>query len=89
MSVLTVTLILAMLLWSVGFVVVGLVRAEEVRWRRPAGQAGPPVSRTRKLGAMGLLAIGGDPRRDGDRGGGAHGGARDALHPPGIPARRP
>ena len=48
-----------MLLWSVGFVVVGLVRAEEVLWRRPAGQAGPPVSRTRKLGAMGLLAIGG------------------------------
>jgi len=59
MSVLTVTLILAMLLWSVGFVVVGLVLAEEVLWRRPSGQAGPPVSRTRKIGAMGLLAIGG------------------------------
>ena len=59
MSSLTIVLILAMLLWSVGFVVVGLVRAEEVLWRRPARQAGPPVSRTRKLGAMGLLAIGG------------------------------
>jgi hypothetical protein len=60
MSILTVILILAMLLWSVGFVVVGLVLAEEVLWRRPAGQAGPPVSRTRKIGAMGLLAIGGN-----------------------------
>jgi len=48
-----------MLLWSVGFVVVGLVRAAEVLWRRPAGQAGRPVSRTRKVGAMGLLAMGG------------------------------
>jgi len=59
MSLLTVILILAMLLWSVGFVVVGIVLAEEVLWRRPAGQAAPPVSRTRKIGAMGLLAIGG------------------------------
>jgi hypothetical protein len=59
MSVLTVILILAMLLWSVGFVVVGIVLAEEVLWRRTAGKAAPPVSRTRKIGAMGLLAIGG------------------------------
>jgi hypothetical protein len=59
MSVLTVILILAMLLWSVGFVVVGLVLAEEVLWRRTAGKAAPPVSRTRKVGAMGLLAMGG------------------------------
>jgi hypothetical protein len=59
MSILTVVLILAMLLWSVGFVVVGIVLAEEVLWRRPAGKAAPPVSQTRKVGAMGLLAIGG------------------------------
>jgi hypothetical protein len=59
MSILTVILILAMLLWSVGFVVVGIVLAEEVLWRRTAGKAAPPVSRTRKIGAMGLLAIGG------------------------------
>ena len=59
MSILTVTLILAMLLWSVGFVVVGIILAEEVLWRRTAGKAAPPVSRTRKVGAMGLLAMGG------------------------------
>jgi hypothetical protein len=59
MSILTVLLILAMLLWSVGFVVVGIVLAEEVLWRRPAGLAAPSVSRTRKIGAVGLLAIGG------------------------------
>jgi hypothetical protein len=59
MSILTVVLILAMLLWSVGFVVVGLVLAEEVLWHRAAGRAAPPVSRTRKVGAMGLLVIGG------------------------------
>jgi hypothetical protein len=59
MSLLTVVLILAMLLWSVGFVVIGLVLAEEVLWRRPGGKGAPPVSRTRQIGAMGLLAIGG------------------------------
>jgi hypothetical protein len=59
MSLLTVILVLAMLLWAVGFVTVGLVLAEEVLWRRPAGIGSPPVSRTRKVGAMGLLAIGG------------------------------
>ena len=59
MSILTVILILAMLLWSVGFVVVGIVLAEEVLWRRPTGTAAPPVSWTRKVGAVGLLAIGG------------------------------
>jgi hypothetical protein len=59
MSILTVILILAMLLWSVGFVVVGLVLAEEILWRRPAGTASPPISRTRKVGAIGLLVIGG------------------------------
>jgi hypothetical protein len=59
MSTLMIVLILAMLLWSVGFVVVGIVLAEEVLWRRPAGKAAPPVSWTRKVGAMGLLAIGG------------------------------
>jgi len=58
MSLLTVILVLAMLLWSVGFVVVGLVLAEEVLWRRP-GTATPPVSRMRRIGALGLLAIGG------------------------------
>ena len=31
----------------------------------------------------------GDPRRDDDRAGGAHGGARGSLRPPGIPAQRP
>ena len=35
MSILTVVLILAMILWSLGFVVVGLVLAEEALWRRP------------------------------------------------------
>jgi len=57
MSILTVVLILAMLLWSVGFMVVGIVLAEEVLWRRPAGKAAPPVLRTRKIGAMGGILI--------------------------------
>ena len=59
MSILTVVLVVAMLLWAVGFVVSGLVLAEEVLWRRPAGKGSPPISRTRKVGAMLLLAIGG------------------------------
>lgn len=58
MSLLTVILILVMLLSSGGFVVVGLVLAEEVLWRRP-GTVTLPVSRMRGIGALGLLAIGG------------------------------
>jgi hypothetical protein len=59
MSLLTVVLVLAMLLWALGFVVSGLVLAEDVLWRRPGGQILPPISRTRKFGAMFLLVIGG------------------------------
>jgi len=59
MSLLTVILVLAMLLWALGFVVSGLVLAEEVLWRRPAKEGSPPVSRTRKFGAMFLLVLGG------------------------------
>jgi hypothetical protein len=59
MSLLTVILVLAMLLWAVGFVTVGLVLAEEVLWRRPAGVGSPPVSRTRKVAAVLLFVIGG------------------------------
>lgn len=59
MSLLTVVLVLAMLLWALGFVVTGLVLAEEVLWRRPGGGGSPPISRTRKVGAMGLIVIGG------------------------------
>ncbi len=58
MSLLTVILVLAMLLWALGFVVSGLVLAEEVLWRRPAGEGSPPVSRLRKVGATLLLVIG-------------------------------
>jgi hypothetical protein len=59
MSLLTVILVLAMLLWAMGFVVSGLVLAEEVLWRRPAGEGAPPISRMRKAGAMLLIVIGG------------------------------
>lgn len=59
MSLLTVILVVAMLLWAVGFVTVGLVLAEEVLWRRPGGEGSPPTSRTRKVGAIGLIVIGG------------------------------
>ena len=59
MGLLTVVLVLAMLLWAIGFVVVGLVLAEEVLWRRPAGKGSPPISQTRKVGAVVLLVIGG------------------------------
>jgi len=59
MSLLTVILVLAMLLWALGFVVSGLVLAEEVLWRRPGGKGSPPISRTRKLGAILLLVVGG------------------------------
>jgi hypothetical protein len=59
MSLLTVILVVAMLLWAVGFVTVGLVLAEEVLWRRPAGVGSPPVSRTRKVAAVLLFLIGG------------------------------
>lgn len=58
MGLLTVVLVLAMLLWAMGFVVSGLVLAEEVLWRRPGGAGSPRVSRTRKLGAILLLLIG-------------------------------
>lgn len=59
MSLLTVILVLAMLLWAVGFVTAGLVLAEEVLWSRPRGEGSPPISRVRKAGAMLLLVIGG------------------------------
>jgi len=59
MSLLTVVLVLAMLLWALGFVVSGLVLAEEVLWGRPRGKGSPPISRTRKVGAMLLIVIGG------------------------------
>ncbi|MBP1774530.1 MAG: hypothetical protein H6Q86_536 [candidate division NC10 bacterium] len=59
MGLLTVVLILAMLLWAMGFVVSGFVLAEEALWRRPGGVGSPPVSRTRKVGALLLLVIGG------------------------------
>ena len=58
MSLLTVVLVMAMLLWAMGFVVSGLVLAEEVLWRRPIG-ARAPTSRMRKAGALLLLVIGG------------------------------
>jgi hypothetical protein len=59
MSFLTVILVLAMLLWALGFVVSGLVLAEEVLWHRPVGKGASPASRTREVGAMLLLVIGG------------------------------
>ena len=59
MGLLTVVLVLAMLLWAMGFVVSGFVLAEEALWRRPGGAGSPPVSRTRKVGAILLLVIGG------------------------------
>ncbi len=59
MSLLAVILALAMLLWALGFVVSGLVLAEEVLWRRPAGEGSRSISRLRKFGAMLLLLIGG------------------------------
>jgi len=59
MSLLTVILVVAMLLWAMGFVVSGFVMAEEVLWRRPGGSGSPPVSRTRKVAAMLLLVLGG------------------------------
>ena len=58
MGLLTVVLVLAMLLWALGFVVSGLVLAEEVLWRRPAEKGPRPISRTRKVGGMLLLVIG-------------------------------
>jgi hypothetical protein len=59
MSILTVILVLGMLLWAVGFVVSGFVLAEEVLWHRPIGRGASPASRTREVGAMLLLVIGG------------------------------
>ena len=59
MSLLTVVLVLAMLLWAMGFVVTGFVLAEEALWRRPGGAGSPSVSRTRRVGAILLLIIGG------------------------------
>ncbi len=59
MSTLTVVLVVAMVLWAVGFVVIGLVLAEEVLWRRPAGKGSPAISETRKVAAIVLLLIGG------------------------------
>jgi hypothetical protein len=57
-AVLTVVLTLVMLLSAVGFVVGGLVLAEEVL-RPPTSREGTPaISRTRKVGAMFLLALG-------------------------------
>jgi hypothetical protein len=59
MSLLTVVLVLAMLLWALGFVVSGFVLAEEVLWRHPVEKGAPPISRTRRVGGMLLLVIGG------------------------------
>lgn len=59
MGLLTVVLVLAMLLWAMGFVVTGFVLAEEVLWRRPGRAVSPAGSRTRKVGAILLLVIGG------------------------------
>jgi uncharacterized membrane protein YidH (DUF202 family) len=57
-SLLTIVLTLVMLLSAVGFVVGGLVLAEEVL-RPPASRGGTPaISRTRKVGGLFLLAIG-------------------------------
>ena len=58
MSLLTVILVLAMLLWALGFVVSGLVLAEEVLWRRPVREGPRPIPRLRKVGATLLLLIG-------------------------------
>jgi hypothetical protein len=58
-SILTVVLVLAMLLWALGFVVSGLVLAEEALWRRAGGRAAAPISRTRKVGSIVLLVLGG------------------------------
>lgn len=57
MGTLTVVLTLVMLLSAVGFVVGGLVLAEGVL-RPPAREGAPAVSRTRKVGALFLLALG-------------------------------
>ncbi len=59
MGLLTVVLVLAMLLWAMGFVVTGFVLAEEVLWRRPGRAGSPSASRTRKVGAILLLVLGG------------------------------
>ncbi len=59
MSLLTIILTLAMLLWAVGFVVIGLVLAEGVLWQRPSGASTLSVSRVRKAGALILVALGG------------------------------
>jgi hypothetical protein len=57
-SLLTIVLTLVMLLSAVGFVVGGLVLAEEVL-RPPAPRGGTlAISRTRKVGGLFLLAIG-------------------------------
>jgi len=57
-GVLTIVLTLVMLLSAVGFVVGGLVLAEEVL-RPPVSREGTPaISRTRKVGAMFLLVLG-------------------------------
>jgi hypothetical protein len=58
MGFVTVGLILGMLLWALAFVLSGLVLAERVLWRSPAGAAIPWVSRMRKAGAVLLVAFG-------------------------------
>ena len=59
MSLLTVVLVLAMLLWAVGFVVIGLLLAERSLLPRSGDAAPAPVSSTRKFGAIILMGIAG------------------------------
>jgi hypothetical protein len=58
-SLLVVAMTLLMLLAAVGFVTGGLLQAEGVLWGSPAKAGTPHTSRTRKVGAMLLIAIGG------------------------------
>ena len=59
MSLLVLALTLLILLAAVGFVTGGLIQAEGVLWGPAAHSGSPPTSRTRKVGAMLLLVIGG------------------------------
>jgi hypothetical protein len=64
MNLLTVVLVLAVPLWALGFVVSGLVPAEEVVRRRPGGE-GSPLSRG--LGRSGRCSCSGSGGPRGDR----------------------
>lgn len=59
MSILTISMVLAMVLWALGFVLSGLFFAERLVWRPPSGDASRRIPLVRKVAAILLVVIGG------------------------------